>query len=572
MLNTKCVTHQYKSFFVLHDDVLELAEAHAIKNDYPRAQAYPFTACIRVLEMWKDGRLKELDAAGLDEKDVTEEMLWLDIEWPGLSRFALRLYSTSSFKKVFPRVIAAGYVRQRYIKRDPKTGERVCDKDGTPLVYSTYQDAKADKKAHPGEIIHQALFNSDALNRAIAALGRPPTPDGGGGVPPNTEKGAKNEGAQRGQTGSHDASEQPSGTRDTTIARVGNTPLNNSMVSSENIPSRGQKNQGGREIISQNTQGMIHPDSQNTQGESTPAPDVSHKNTRGAGQNCGTPSQNNQPPLSKMTVVNSNSKNQEATSEEKLTSTGGAPAPAADILSHFDFFRDYDQAALTDLFRLIMPLPVYKSDSRKQTNELASAQACERLAQHPLLRERGLVHTARLLYYITDPASPCQWRKEIEDANKKLQGVSWVRPWHLSDDVMRIASREMEACNWWPAGLSPDTGTDLVEEITTIDLAELAGIEEGQQQGMSRDDALGLMAYVQTLLPPEDFPGVFLDYGSVARFQRQRGYYVSFWPIDGLEIKLYSDVDWRAVWANASLLGTDEFIPRLTACMASQVA
>ena len=144
MMNTQCISHNYKSYLWLPDDEVEVAEIETLKQNHSRSQAGGFAVCVRFLEVLKDSRLAALDKAGFDEKDVTEEMLWLDIEWPRMSRFGMRIYGPSSLKKNFPRVITAGFAQQRYIKRNPKTGERICDENGVPLVYSTYQDAKTD--------------------------------------------------------------------------------------------------------------------------------------------------------------------------------------------------------------------------------------------------------------------------------------------------------------------------------------------------------------------------------------------------------------------------------------------
>ena len=176
MMNTQCISHNYKSYLWLPDDEVEVAEIETLKQNHSRSQAGGFAVCVRFLEVLKDSRLAALDKAGFDEKDVTEEMLWLDIEWPRMSRFGMRIYGPSSLKKNFPRVITAGFAQERYIKRNPKTGERICDENGVPLVYSTYQDAKTDsyldaegdEKKYPGEIVHQALFH---LGRILLGCG-----------------------------------------------------------------------------------------------------------------------------------------------------------------------------------------------------------------------------------------------------------------------------------------------------------------------------------------------------------------------------------------------------------------
>jgi hypothetical protein len=256
-------------------------------------------------------------------------------------------------------------------------------------------------------------------------------------------------------------------------------------------------------------------------------------------------------------------------SEEESTVTSGVAA--ADTLSHFDFFREFTPEAVLDLASLVLPLPsTYKSQVRREAAVLATQKAATELAANVLLRQHGLVHLARLLFYFADETSPCKHRAYLRQNNPGLP----MRLWMLTESVIRIASKEMDTCNWWPSELSrqaenqPDPSGTVV-----VDLAELAGVAASQRQGMDRETTEVLLADLNTSFPAGEFPGVNFDYGVINRRQKSRGYYVEFWPADGLILKLYSLADWERVVSHAQFLGSPEFVPRLAnACQANQVA
>lgn len=203
MLNTRCLTHKDKKPFLIYADTAEVAEQWLLTQGYPHSQTHPFTMCMQILESWKNKRLKELSRQGIDEETLTDEMLWLDVEWPAIRRNALRLVSASTLQKIFPKVVSAGFAQSRYVKR--YRSQRVCDSEGRELFWATYEEAQRDS-SHPGRIIHQAFFESSAVARAIESLVDTPVLD-----PPKKPKRTKREGAQRDtQATKPDIAEHPS--------------------------------------------------------------------------------------------------------------------------------------------------------------------------------------------------------------------------------------------------------------------------------------------------------------------------------------------------------------------------
>lgn len=631
MLDTKSVKHNYIYFHWIPDDVLEVAEISCRKQGLARTKANPFSACLRDLEIWKDARLKELDRQGIDQEQLTEEMLWLDIEWPRMVRYALRFFSASCFQKIFPVVMDAGFARQRYIKRHAKSGIRVCDENGIPLVYATYQEAQDDSENHPGKIIHQAFFESEELNKAIAALDRPaapPSPDGEGVSENKTEE---DRGAQRnGQAGSPAAgAELPPRGSTNDAARVGN-PYTASNASNENISPPSPKNQGVSTFANRKSQTAsvaaasppsrtnqgatvavaartpahseqgggvavaTRPPSRTNQGGVAPSTKPLRRNTEPLSQKSEGPSQNDQAPSQKSEAPLRQSTNHtyiptqkesESMKEEKQQQpeTGAAGAVCVDI-SLFDFFQPWSQMAILDLEGLIFPLPTsYSSDdARRQTLQLYEETAAL-LANDPDLQRRGLVFVARLMYYLKDEGSPCQWRPKLRAIKNNPNLV--MQPWHLTANTVPIAAAEMDRADWWPQAISPSAGlqnpagttnalanpNSVLADITVLDLAELAGMAEADRQGMDRQEAINLVASIRTDLPEEEFPGVFSDYGALNRWQKARGYSVEFWPVDGLKLVLYSRADWDRVIECAQWLGAPDLRERLAALCANQM-
>lgn len=603
MLNTDSVQHDYINWFVFHDDVLEVAENKCLAQQLSRTRATPFTACVRVLECWKNARLKELDKQGIDEEHLTEEMLWLDIEWPYVSRYALRILGPGSFQKIFPVVMKAGFARQRYIKRDAKSGVRICDDHGVPLVYATYQDAQDDSETHPGRIIHQALFESEVLNREIAGLGRsvpPPSP----GAKGETKTETKNEGAQRnGQTGSRTEAEQPPD-QSTFAARVGNK--HTTKVSEVNIPSPAPKNQGvstfAGPLYHAGTNASAPPTPKN-QGAGVAVATLPPKNAKAPAQRDTGPLSNSQPPSPNNAApsprgedplrqtanhkdITTKRESQDMEKEESTTPDTCASGAVCVDISLFNFFQPWSQVAIMDLLTLVFPLPAHygSTDAEQQTVQLYE-DTTTRLVADPSLQSRGLVFAARLMYYLKDESSPCQWRPKLRALRHNPNLV--MQPWHLTAKTVPIAASEMERADWWPPELSPalgiqaPTGTtntlananSVLAEVTVLDLAELAGIAPDQRQGMPRQDAIDLVADIHTALPEEEFPGVFADHGAINRWQKSRGYSVEFWPADGLKLLLYSYEDFERVVSCAKWLGTPELKKRLSAvCADSQIA
>lgn len=273
--------------------------------------------------------------------------------------------------------------------------------------------------------------------------------------------------------------------------------------------------------------------------------------------------------------------------KEKLspeTGTAGAVSVCVDI-SLFDFFQKWSQMAILDLEGLIFPLPPsYSSDdAQRQTLQLYEETAAL-LADDPELQRRGLVFVARLMYYFKDEGSPCQWRPKLR-ALKNNPNLT-MQPWHMTAKTVPIAAAEMERADWWPSAISPSAGlqnpagttnalanpNSVLDDITVLDLAELASVAKADRQGMDRQDAINLVASIRTDLPEEEFPGVFADYGTINRWQKARGYFVEFWPVDGLKLVLYSRADWDRVIACAQWLGTPDLREHLTALYADQMA
>jgi hypothetical protein len=633
MLNTKSVAHDYRSYLWVPDDVVEVAEKKCLAAKLARSKVKSLSLCLRVLEVRKDARLKELDERGINEEELTEEMLWLDIEWPRLSRFSLHFCAASSLQKIFPVVMAAGFARQRYIKRDAKSGVRIGDDNGIPLIYATYQDAQDDSEAHPGLIVHQALFESEVLNKEIRGLGRSVPP------PPPSAKGEteKNEGAQRNnQTGSLSSAEQPSDHEDKTATRVGNK--RSTVVSNRNITPPVPKNQGvgtfagplyqhgtvagtppaprdqGQPPVAQ-TNPVPH-----TQGgrsvappcaplmERTPAPEnqgtgaavatLPHPNAKPPAQRDTGPLQNSQPPSPENAApspggedplcqaanhkdITTKRESQHMEKETNRPDTCASGAVCVDI-SLFDFFQPWSQVAIMDLLTLIFPLPARSNDETVQLYEDTTA----RLVADPPLQSRGLVFAARLMYYLKDESSPCQWRPKLRALRNNPTLA--MQPWHLTAQVVPIATHEMERADWWPQAISPSLGlqnptsstpntlanaNSVLAEVTVLDLAELAEIAPDQRQGMLRQEAIDLAADIRTALPEDEFPGVFTDIGAINRWQKARGYFVEFWPANGLKLLLYSDADFERVVSCAKWLATPELKKQLiAACADSQVA
>lgn len=561
MLNTNCVKHAYKTFFLFTDDYLDVATQYCLKQKYHVRQAYPFAAALRVLETWKNDLLKQLNEDGVTEERLAEneDFLWMDTEWSPFCMRALHLFETRTFQKTLPRLCEAGYAKQRYIKRY-SDGQRVCAPGGLALIYPTYQEAREDKE-HPGEIIHQVIFLSDEVNKAIAALGHPQPPA-------HDNETTKKRRRSTQLTGSNLTSTEQS-PKVTDTARGGN-PATAQEPSRKTIPHPWQKCEGSNVPNSPESSASTH----FCQGEGSLDASTLGKNAQTPSQKnealCETRSHFCEDPLGK----NANNKNlsnknlSESSDEESLS--GAASHAAGDLLS-FDFFREYDQAAILDLARIALPLPeIYKSETRQQAALLAVEKAAGQFATYAYQRERGLVHVARLLRYFGDESSPCKWRAKLRQENPGVQ----IRLWHISEEVARIASQEMERLDWWPAGLSPEAAAPpaLAGELMVLDLAELAGIPSESRKGLDKETCLDLVAYLRTGLPPEAFPGVFVDYGSVDRWQRARGYFIEFWYSDGRMLRLYSIADWELIVANADALGTPDFVPRLANALREHVA
>lgn len=220
---------------------------------------------------------------------------------------------------------------------------------------------------------------------------------------------------------------------------------------------------------------------------------------------------------------------------------------------------------------------MYKDPKRRDKALRGAREAAKRLTSNILLGERGLLYLARLLCYFRDPTSPCRWRRQIQATNPGMQ----VRPWHLSDTVIRYASYEMDQLDWWPSEDILPTPEELElrqeearwqQEITceeVVDLAALSGTSFRERRGMSREETRQLLAWISSDVPKGEFPEVKVGVMAVVPRRADYGYQILF-SVSGyadVEFRLYSVEHWNILCRCARALGTftgEAFLSRLT--------
>lgn len=536
-----------------------------------------FAATLRVLETMRKSQIEFLKSNGRPEEDITEDMLGFPMTWKLFSEGSQRHYSPRSYESIIEKVVESGVAHRCYVechRRKTEDGEElilVGDERGRPITYATIDEARAQRsalfgedetlKCSGGDFISYFYFNATAVNDLFKEIYHlsdpPPTPGGPGGLVP----GHKNGSAQHVPSGDGHAEQPPR--EKSSSAQVGNFTTDLSF-SREMITQGSQKCEGISPESCQNSQDAGKPSQKGpgggadgNQGSQNCAP-TPRKNTAQGSQNYeGNP---------RKTASNKNNKEEglELPEENNSISAGRAIDPL--LFAEFDFSQAITPNIILQISRLIYT----PAKEAAQAKDIATAQA---MAEWPQTRELGLRELVAAMAYQVDESSPCRLRAYCRNGDPARgrpanPGVQMRLNQIKSEMVLYKLHHEREQCDWWPSWLpraasaSPEPPAS---EVQVIDLAELADIPTDQRQGMTRDAALDLMASIREILPAKEFPNVFVDFGSVARFQRQRGYYVIFSPVAGLDIKMYSHDDWRAVASNAAWLEIDigEFISNL---------
>lgn len=550
MTHILSVIHAENTRLILFWDLMRVAKRFCPQ---PRGQTKAFALDLRVLETFHDDQVRLLLATEMKEEDITEDDLWFDLNWYDFMRRVQDWQSQRGLENALLKVIEQGFARQRYIRRDDQ-GFPIRDEQGALIIYDTYQEARSALQKRES-VVHQILFLAEKVNTAIREEYGLPTP-------PKQKKG----GAQRTKARNPESTERPSQEDAQMTGREGTQPEESSL---QNITHPSHLCEGGTHTCVPGESAADTPSISIAETTSTNAQGGLHENTNGPqvceeGVRTDADNSNNK-------IINNP---QQILLNESIT---GAQGASFNPLFDFDFSRKYDQAAILELFKRLLP-PLkdrYKTEEERQAREHDWREAACVLAKDAFFRQLGLRYLARTIAYMSLPDSTCKWLAYIRADNP---GVV-VRPWNLTkrDKRNRIAAQrcawEMEESNWWPTFL-PDLSTisSAEEAPQQIDLAELACVPLEERGGMEREEALEWEIYLRDLLAPY---GYEVQKAGIGHRFSGRGYALDVWYDVGRSLRFYSPEQWDLILQvdEVAGLGTPEFIDTLTAALrAARVA
>ncbi|HEV2582186.1 MAG TPA: hypothetical protein VGT44_15120, partial [Ktedonobacteraceae bacterium] len=130
---TMTVQHvTYIPRFLPYEDFWALAERFCARRHHSKkSAAKQFQTLLCVLETFHQDHLAAMTTSGRALEELQEADLWFEVIWSALAHRAQYFCCESTFRMTLPRLIDAGYVRQRYVKRD----------GGLVLAYATYKEA-----------------------------------------------------------------------------------------------------------------------------------------------------------------------------------------------------------------------------------------------------------------------------------------------------------------------------------------------------------------------------------------------------------------------------------------------
>ncbi len=561
------ITHVSNTRFVLFQDYLDLARVVCRRDRHPERTAHQIQALLRVLERLHGEQVKQVFAQGYQAEQLREDLLWFDFTRSAAFVIALGMYSETTFQRVLPKLIQAGYAQERYVKRT-RSGQIVADElTGELCVYATYKEAQRDTKRHPGEIIHQLRLETGRLNSDLASLyqpDHPPTPedeDADGFRQTNEDPGVSHESPMH--------EEYP------TVDRTrGNLfPIKNLVIPFQTItPPYSQAQppvQKGlpslsihKGWVSQLTKGLLHLSNwlgSDDKGVVNAAQGGDEKKQGAAKEHKGVIEKNKGGEQKKQGAAENHAQNAPAQIEQGLSHARelininnikpidsknqdqliNSHSRACEDLTTFDFGQPLTPEAIITLTALIMP-PVSLSDKVRSAAEVLASDG------------HDLRYLARLLAYASDPTSPCRWLAYLREQDGDFK----TRLWHLTtkEHVRRKMEKEMEASGWWPSWLSADDPANQV-----LDLAELEGIAVLDRSGMDQETASALVDYIrQDLFPADEFPEVYVGSGLISR-RSEQGCYVELWPGNGLRLRLYSVAHWEIFLAVGAQMDAPNF-------------
>jgi hypothetical protein len=489
-----------------------------------RAKLFGLT--VQMLEDLRKKQITRLQAQGIAEEEITEDMLGIVITWEFLCQCSDNHFSRRAFENIVPVLIETGVVRRCYVEchrnkeGDHEDLELVTDEQGRPYTYATIDQAR-EQRRDGGDIVNYFYLNAKAVNDVLDKIYElraphqplPPT------SPPNTshEKGPR----------------QPSGDR--------------------SAEGRENHEREGKSGASSSCQTITHP-TQNCEGIGTPKTQKSsfgvfQENT--GTQNCEGGSRNSAREGSqacggnpRKTASNKNNNKREEITEDITLNSARAIDPLS--FSQFDFSQAITPEVVLQLARMIYaPLPArYRTELDKEKAYARLESAGQALANMPSAHEIGLRRLAATMAYQADESSPCSWRAECR---KKYNNPGFIpRLWNLeSETVLRRMNQERERVGWWPEYLPQHTG--LVESPPVIDLAELAGIDQAERIGMDANTTQIVEDWLKPQLEPHGYQIIARRVGPT----RARGYCIEvrFQQEDGSQrgIRFYRFDDWDLI-------------------------
>ncbi len=541
-----CVRHAVrKRFFVLYEDFLDIAD-----KDYKQACTH------RVLETKTNDRLTYLREQGIDDPGIDD--LWITLERNDFRSRSLGLYDGRSYYEALKSMERKKFVKKRYIKVD-RDGEPVLDEQGNLLVYTTYRQAQKDRQ-HSGAILPQYLYCYWNVNNEISKCNpdEPPSPFDDGPSDGDADEIEEDEGKELAEEGEENEATEH-----------GDQPSN-----PHNRPREGNPQTQGGSLVSS----IVSKGSAKFPGGMT-------NGLQGAGKNTDPPghfsnplgNSANRPREDVPTPVSNFSSNKNLLQESNSRipeSTESAPDGAVET---FSFENIWSYEAILNLAAIwLPPLPTHLRHEQLEDNQQKWEEAARKLLTDPSFTcyepEQAITRFVRQMRYMTDPTSPCSWRRFM---SANYPGTT-VKLWHVANNATKIG-QEMDQYAWYPEDEQveeEENGWYPPEDDQVQDL-----VEEDHDPEPVMTPELSLPHTEPLMDEPEVLPSGMDAYEAdqlVARIRGQRplwitnrrrhgtGYLVEVQMSNNQIKHLYSPADWQTL-QEASRLSFQERVARARA-------
>ncbi len=412
---SSCIRHAAQSrFFMLFEDFLAISG-----GDIKEACAH------RVLETRTNDRLVYLREQGIEP---TIDDLWITPTRRDFSNRTLGLYDGRAFHEPLKNMERKKFVRKRYIKID-QNGEQIRDADGQLLVYRTYREAQEDKQ-NAGAILKQYLYCFWFINKEITRKypDKPPTPSGDD-VPP--DESGKEETDEETSENEAEEGDQPSDYYPV-CSREGNPQTSSSSLRVSSIVTEGMPFfPGGKTNTLQGVGNFA----------------------RGAGNSSNPPGKGANSPQEKVPTAPGKSASnkillQESSSRIPESTKESAPDGAVEAALFENDLWNFE--AIMNLAAIwLPPLPTHLKPEQLQKNQQRWEDAARHLLTDPSFTcyepEQAINRLIRQMRYMTDPNSPCSWRKFMAINYPNAA----VRLWHVANNAGTVGV-EMDKYGWYP--------------------------------------------------------------------------------------------------------------------------